>query len=227
MFKVRQQQASALLNIVFSPPFFSWNGVEARFFQMVHDALQPLIMVKPEDFAIAPATNLGEVSARYSIFGGASTVSLFANRLTMNFPKLSREDTPLIQSIVGALDTGFTERFQEQQYNTMQVVSAEHATIDCAGGAADYLVRYAVPSASRLNNTVLTPGAHFGLGDKDAAWRALCTVEKSEILEDGLFLKFDVTFLKVPEGGFDDRLQRYRQVIDTCLSALELESDDA
>lgn len=60
---------------------------------MIHDVLSDEIAVNPGDFSAVPANNLGELAARYSIFGGPSNIALHSDRLSMEFPVLLPGDS--------------------------------------------------------------------------------------------------------------------------------------
>ena len=89
MVHVSPRRESVRLDISIEPPIFDWNRGVPKFFEMVHAVLGPEIRVNPGDFTASPANNLGEVVARYNILGGDSSVSLFATKLSVDFPTVA------------------------------------------------------------------------------------------------------------------------------------------
>ncbi len=226
MTKVRSDRTSAFINFVFAPPLLNTSGVEERFFEFVHRGLAELLKIDLHDFTALPRPNLGEPFARYRFAGSESAVSLSANSLSVEFPNLVAGELSLILEIVAALDSGFRKEFPDRKFTAIQIVSAEHFAVVDTGGASSYLKRFEIPGAADLKDTVHTPGVRFSLADRHGTWRARCTVESSEALPDGVYFLLDATIQKVPDGDFDARLGLYRQVLQTFLGVLELETED-
>ena len=149
MIKVASRRSSARVNITISPPIFDWNRVASRFFAMIHDALSDEAAVNPSDFSAVPASNLGEVVARYSIFGGPSNISLHSDRLSMEFPVLLPEDSDLVQRIVEHVFAVFPQAFPDHHYVTVQAHLADHLDFLDGTAVTDYLARYAIPSVGQ------------------------------------------------------------------------------
>ena len=95
------------------------------------------------------------------------------------------------------------------------------------GGADDYLSRYAIASVE--DAFAQRPGQHqhgavFSTTDAQRQWQAHCLVERSETLDDALFLTRDVVLLRVDEAAAPGSgLALIWEVIDTCARAIDLE----
>lgn len=232
MTKVTSRRSSAHLEFAITPPFFDWQIVPPKFFQMVNSALSLENSGSANDFSVVPANNLGEVAANYKIFGGTSNVTLHADRLLIDFPNLIPGDVPIALSIIEKLYTRFLETFQGHQYKTIRVVSTEHAEIVEDGTiVSNYLSRYAIPAMDEVfgeENAVHRPGVRFSAVSNDTTWKSVCTVDESELLSNGLFLSGDITFLKVADGeDFQTLLEQHRRIADACSSTLGLRWEDA
>ena len=228
MIKVESRRSSARVNITISPPIFDWNRVPSRFFAMIHSVLSDKIAMNPSDFSGVPANNLGEIVARYSIFGGASNIALHSDRLLMEFPVLSPGDSGLVQRIVGHVFEVFRQAFPDHRYVTVQASFADHVYILDGNAVTDYLARYAIPSVDSAfgeGNTMHLPGVRFGVVDAAAAWDARCVVEKSDFLPNGLYVGLDLTFRQVDErdSSFQHLFNLYKTIAGCCSTALELD----
>ena len=231
MLKVRSAKSSVVINIGFVSPFFEWQGVSARFFEMIHNALSTKIVINACDFTAMGENSLGDVVAKYNIFGGPSFVALSAEKLSMEFPNVLSGEYDLAMQIIGPVESSFPNTFPECQYATIQSIFYEHVEVVDGGVAADYLSRYAIPSADKVFGeigAVHAPNGRFAVVGSDATWRALCSVERSESLENALFLNFDLTLFKVnTSDSFDNKLNRVNAIATACAAALDLEWDRA
>lgn len=220
------------MNVSFAPPLFQWGGVPARFFEMVHGVLAPNLVVRSEDFAVQ-GRSLSDVVAKYAIFGGRNAVSLHAEKLSIEFSYVLPDDHELVLQVMGAIDAGFSEKFPECRWASVQATIFQHAEVVAGGSAVDYLARYTIPSVAKVfgdvdAGAVHDPAGRFFAAGNDGAWRAQCSVERSEAETSALFLNFDVTLLKVDANdGFDARLARIQNIVNACTSALDMEWENA
>ena len=143
--------------------------------------------------------------------------------LSIEFPNHRPEESDLISDVRDALYTKFLEEFPEQSFATTRIFAAGHLTILEPGGASSYLDRFALPAASTVEDIEHLPGARFGLEDKDGNWRVRCTVELSEVLNNGLFATLDMEVLNVPNESFATKLAIYHKVLSACMKVLEME----
>lgn len=227
MVKVRTARASFIVSIELAPPLFDWTGVPGRFFAFVHGALAPKIFVSPRDFSVTAANSMDEVAARYNIFGGVSTIALSAEKLSMEFLNLSAEEHHLFAEIAQPVVSGFPGSFPECQYTEIHALSYEHAEVLGENTASGYLSRYAIPSVDKVlgaMGAVTAAAARFAAAGNDASWSARASVERSEVLENGLFVNVEVRLLRVETNEpFEAKLDRIVRIGGACGSALDLE----
>ena len=227
MVGVRAARASAYLRVAFARPMFDWQNTSKRFFEAIYDTLSPMLAVTADDFSVRVSNSLNDVAARYDLFGGPSAVVLTAKDLSFEFPDLMLSDYGLAARIAESVEQRLHSEFPECGRALMRLTLNEHLNVLGPGNADGYLSRYAIPSVESAFGEM--PGVHqhgavFSTSDAQRQWRARCLVERSEVLDDGLFLTREVTLLKVDEasaaaGG----LALIWEVIDTCAGALDLE----
>ena len=230
MVKIRSSKITVYVDFDFSPIIFEWHNVPGRFFEMIESALVPILGISnPNNFAVQPSDFIGEVAARYNIFGGSNSVSLLANKLTAEFPNVSPGDTELIIKILGAVYSGFCEKFSERQCSVVRVRLYEHANIIDGSKSMDYLSRYSIPiENSELDELDLEiqPTGRFLVNSNVGGWSAVCMVEISDILKNTLFLEFEPTFNIENDDTFDTILERFNCSFNNCLSILNLQHVD-
>ena len=224
MVGVRAARASAYLRVTFARPIFDWQNVPRQFFEAIYDTLSPMLAVTAADFSVRVSDSLNEVAARYDLFGGPSAVVLTAKDLSLEFPDLVLSDYGLAAQIAESVQQRLQSDFAECGRSSMRLTLNEHLTVLGPGNADDYLSRYAIPSVESAFGP--KPGLHqhgavFSTTDAQRQWQARCLVERSEVLDDALFLTRDVMLLRADATA--SGLALIWEVIDTCAHALDLE----
>ena len=228
MHKITLARSGVSVDIAFESPFFDWHGVTARFFKMVHSTLSPKISIEPSNFSVANGNSLGDVMAKFNVFGGTSSITMSTEKLSLDFPNLLPGESELAYEIIGSVEGGFLKEFRECRYSTIRHVSYKHVEILQDGAASTYLARYAIPSVNQIcqdNNSIMhMPMGRFTIMDSNAAWRALCSIEHSAVIENALFLYSEVSLMGVNMNDtFDAHLERIANITSICEFAFELE----
>ena len=227
MVGVRAARASAYLRVAFARPMFDWQNTSRQFFEAIYDTLSPMLTVTADDFSVRVSNSLNEVAARYDLFGGPSAVVLTAKDLSFEFPDLVPSDYGLAARIAESVEQRLHSEFPECGRSSMRLTLNEHLNVLAPGNADDYLSRYAIPSVESVfaqRPDLQQYGAVFSATDAERQWQARCLVERSEALDDALFLTRDVTLLRVDEAAATaSGLALIWEVIDTCAGALDLE----
>ncbi|MDE0391312.1 MAG: hypothetical protein OXI57_04490 [Rhodospirillales bacterium] len=227
MLQVQSANSSIFVNATFSPPLFEWQGVAARFFDMIHGALTPNITINPRDFSAYAGNNLGDVWARFNFFGGNSVVVLTAEKLSIEFPNIAPTEYEMALRLIGQIDASFPTKFSDRRYNAIQIMVYEHAHIFSGSPPTEYMHRYSMQQVSNISRdigAVHVPSARFSLVGNDGDWRASCMVETSEYVPNALFLHFDISLLKLGvNDSFDSKFSRINRISEACMAALHLE----
>ena len=227
MVGVRPASASAYVRIAFARPLFHWQDAPRQFFEAMYDTLSPMVAVNVADFSVRVSSSLSEVAARYDLFGGPSAVILTAQNLSLEFPDLVLSDYGLAARIAESVEQRLRSDFPECGRSWMRLTLNEHLNVLGPGRAEDYLSRYAIPSVESAFAQCAglhQHGAVFSTTDAERQWQAHCSVERSEELDDALFLTRDVVLLRVDEAAPPRTgLELIWEVINTCARALDLE----
>ena len=228
MVTLRSNSRTVAVNFILSPPLFEWHGTAPKFFELVHDALTSEFAINLNDFSVIGGSSLGEIAAKYNILGSKSSITLSAEKLAIEFPFYTSQDISFIHRIVEKFDSYFKTKFTNHRYKSIQVITSGHFEIVDNLTATTYLERYQNGRIGGLfvNSEVIhLPGISFTNRDINNIWSLRCTVDSSDFLENGLFLHLDLAFLdgNLANDEFRQKLSRFEQIVDNCLSVLELE----
>ncbi len=226
MVKLRSERVTIILNAVFDPPIFQRSEIPARFYDLIYSSLTPEFTVDLNDLQVLHGNSLGDAVVKYKIFGGNSMISMSSDKLFAEFPMALPGDYQIIERLLYAIGAGFCEKFPNSKITQVQVSGHEHASVVSGSTAREYLAQFEIPAVnSRFHElgASYTPGARFMISGNKAAWQALCSLEQSLYLADGLFLTYDVTLKEVVPGEtLDVQMKRVKNITEECASALEL-----
>ena len=227
MFRVQSERWSGVVNIQFASLLLDWTSVPSRFFNMVSEALPSTFTEDPKNFSVTTGNTLDEVSAKYSILGGSDSIVLSAKMLSMEFRDLSSDMLERVIQIIHDVETSFVTRFPECSYGVLEVISLEHLSVCDDQLASDYLELYALPLIEEAfdgHDVVNNPSARFTVVDSKNTWSAHCIVEKSHLLDNGLFLNVRASLLQVSASDpFQEKRERINEIAIACMRALQLE----
>ena len=226
MVKLRSERVTIILNAAFAPPIFQRGEIPVRFFDLIYSSLTPKFTVDSNDLQVLHGNSLGDAVVKYNIFGGNSTISMSADKLSAEFPMALPSDYQIIEQLLYAIGAGFCEKFPNSKIIQVQASGHEHASVVSGGTAREYLAQFEIPAVNsrfRELGASYTPGARFMISGNKAAWQALCSLEQSLYLADGLFLNYDVTLKGIDPGEtLDVHMKRVKTIMEECASALEL-----
>ena len=212
----------------FNIPLLNWEGVSAQFYSTIHKALTPDLEVNPLDFNEKMGISPGNSEAQYRVFGGPSTITLSAERLSLSFPNVGPSDYELLLRIMKSVDSGFRKEFRKIDYRSIRCSLNGHAAIVDGSSLADYFNPHRNPQVEAairdLNEVSYSPCIRFAANQANGEWVMVSGAEISAALQDGLFLSVDATLFKLAsEDPFDTILDRVLQLVQLCSQALNLE----
>ena len=230
MFHVKTETWTGVVTIHFTTSLLDWATVPSRFFKMLHEVLPSNFTDDPGYFSVTTGNTLDEVSAKYTILGRSDTIVLSAKTLSMEFRQLSRDMLEYIITLIESVETSFVTHFPECGYQSFEVLTIEHLSFCDEQSASDFLSRFAISSMKEAFHgcdVVNNPSARFNVVDKEEKWTVDCFVEKSHVLDNGLFLQVRATLLEVNSGDlFQEKRDRINQIANACVRALQLEQNN-
>jgi hypothetical protein len=215
----------------FKRPILEFTNAPARFFSMIYDCLAGKIQVNASDFSAHHGNMLGDVLARYNIFGGVTSVTILADRLAFDFPNLLPNDFLVAIQIIEAAHDAFPKAFPELDYERADVQTHEHLDVMHETKVKELLAPYEIKSVAAVfgkGRVVQWPAAKSELISEDQRWQCTCTIERSLLKPTAVFVALATSLRKLTPGGpFSQKAELAREVWRSCLAVFGLEIDDA
>ncbi|MFK4535137.1 hypothetical protein ABIA00_003320 [Bradyrhizobium ottawaense] len=208
-----------------------WRELPQRFFRLLHGSLGQRLNIQASELSAHAGTQLSEVRARYAIYGGSSSVTLFADRIAFDFPGITGGDLPLIYDIMGAVHDGFPEAFPELRFGRVEVQDLCHFDLGSQQQVGAFFARFAfqpVSDAFANDPSQIVFGPKFRAASEDGRFRCDVFVEQSALSSTAVFGSLASTLAAV-EGSkpFLEKAQFIQTLTQRCLSGLDLEIDNA
>ncbi len=177
----------------FKIPILSWTAeVPARFFRAIYGALGELLYIQPSDLVAPAGLSLGDCSAALRIFGGNSSITLKANGVVVDFPHITPDRIEFVNSVIFQSYQALRTEFSELEVKSIEANAGRHLEIVGGSKAQDVLAASAQTELQKrahvLGDAVVETGMRFRLVSKDGKWSSKVTMEKSEVVNNGIFL---------------------------------------
>ena len=212
-------------------PFVTdWETARRTFVTCIADAFREPLNPRPEDFSTAPPTELGEAWCKYRMFGGSSNIVLRADAIAITFSNIVRADYALVGEILRRAVESLLPKIGGYNEHSYHVSTSQHAAA-VNGRVDEYLAGHAsakIKSAANEAEMEFHPCMAFSLKSNDGFRVLRRTIERSEVLENGLFVA-DHIFVRRPElTEFEAELQWMVRLSSTAdqVAGLEERKDD-
>lgn len=227
MTKIKSHRDTLTVHIPFLRPVMDWQNRPTRFMEMVYDVLHKRVTINPSDFSVKASGNLSEVLARFSIFGGASHITLSADKLAFEFLNMLPGEFPTAMEILRLVHDAFVASMSECRFDTINIQSYEHVEIGGGTNVADYLSRYRQEGVARAFSSfdfVEEPGTRFHAIARDGSWQCSCQIERSGQIANGLFMNIGFILRhQYANQPYDAKIELIRKLAGACLTSLDLE----
>src|SRR6266481_3362545 len=130
------------VDLFFERPIFEWAGMLPKFFGMIFSKVGAKIPVSPKEFSVTDSANMGETSGRYNIYGGASSISIFVDRLAADFPLLAPSEYALVRVLLKTVHDEFISEFPNCPVSRVEYSSGDHIEILAPHTVKEFLGRY-------------------------------------------------------------------------------------
>jgi len=228
--KYRPLRSTDRTELFFERPIFDWTGVPAKFFGMIFTRLGAKIPVNTKEFSLVQSANVGEFQIRYSIYGGPSSISMFADRLCIEFPVLTPSDNPLAREVLKTVHDGFVSEFPNCPTTRVQRLSSDHIEILPPHTVKAFLAQHRFPRLEEAFKTeaIIEPSIKFNAKDTAQAWEYAVMAEQSLLHAAALFVMHTLKLLDVSRvPTFEDKVALAMHVERLTLNAFGLERADA
>lgn len=221
------------VSFFFDDPLLDWREVYPRFFQMIYSsfAKSGKAKVQTNELSVNPGVmNIGDLRARWSIYGGASSVTLYADKLTIDFPVLTPVDYSVAQDILRTIHDSISAHFENLKYSRIDTQSFEHLEIPPTLGVSQYLEKFRrkeFDAAFTNENAISQPAMKARIAANDGTWTCDITVERSLFSAAAVFIGRNMTFNKIDQKAtFDEKLGRAQHIAKLSLAGIGLEYEN-
>jgi hypothetical protein len=220
-------RASTHVQVILATPILDWQGISGRFFRMIYDTLKGKLNITPGDFSLSDGRVLNEIRAKYSLFSGPTSISLYADRLAFDFPNLAPMDYPIATDVVASVHDAFPRSFSEMTYNRVDVQSYEHLDLSSEEAVARFLERFKMSGVESFFDfpVVQVPTFRLAVEAQDGSWQCgLLNLERSLFSSEALFVAATVSMRNAtPTTSFLEKQAHVTMLIRSLCSAVGLE----
>jgi hypothetical protein len=199
---------------------------------MIHEGFGPQLRVQVGDFSFPPsAVTLADLRARWSIYGGASSVTLFADRIEFDFPLLLPSDYQLAWNILRTVHDLAPKSFDDWRYDRIETTTGDHLQFPASIGVAPYFARYQrseIEAAYADAKAIYEPALKFRFRSEDGSWETETLLEKSLLDAAAVFVLHNIKMFRVDASApFEHKVMHAQTLVRRSMAALDLEYDHA
>jgi hypothetical protein len=228
--KLKPLRFNQNIQLVFDRPIFDWTGVMQKFFDTIFRLVGARIPVAVNEFSTHVPGRVSEMYARYNVYGGASSVSLFADKLIMDFPSLLPADIPLVRELLKIVHDGFAGAFTQVSYSRVDIQSGSHLEVLAPDTVKEFLERYKIANVEKVfgeAGAITEPAVRFAAKGSRPPWTYALMIEQSLVNAAAIFVYAD---LKLTDASmlptFEDKLGLAAHVGGLALKAFGAEEAD-
>lgn len=232
-FKIRPIRQGFSVRFIFARPILRWENVGGRFLTTLYDNLSAKIPIHSSEISMSNGPGLADIWIKYSIFGGANSIMLSADRIVLDFPSVNLSDYPLALEIVRISHDKFPPAFTEQGCDRIETQTLEHLDLVAPGDIDRFLGKFRIPELDAAFGEVAVtqiPSVKFGLISERQNWQFSLMAERSVLSATAIFVHRALTLRPVDmSSSFDAKYELAQSATLRTYSALglELETDGA
>jgi hypothetical protein len=218
------------IQLIFDRPIFDWTGLMQKFFDMVFRSVGARIPVVVNEFSTYAPGRVSEMYARYNVYGGPSSVSLFADKLSFDFPNLLPTDIPLVRELLKIVHDGFTAEFTQVSYSRVDMQGGSHLEVLAPDTVKDFLAHYQIKSVEKTFGevgAVTEPAIRFSAKSSNPPWTYALMVEQSLLHAAALYVYANLSLTDAATvPTFEEKMRLAAHVGGLALKAFGAEQAD-
>jgi len=228
--KYKFLRGNARYDLPFGRPILDFRELLNNFFAMVLDAVPKVdVVVNANEFSVRQSNVLGENQARYSIYGGGTSVSMQVDRLTFDFPGIVTTDLPVVWKIIKAIHDALPTSFPDIAYDRIETNSGVHLGLADVSAVENVLSRFPLPDVERAfgkDQVIARPVGKIDLVSADQKWSYAITVERSLLQPTAIFAYAVGSHRGLSATmPFEQKLDQIVKISKNCFALLGLEPD--
>jgi hypothetical protein len=228
--KFRPLQFAQNIQLTFVRPILDWDGLMPKYFNMILTSVGDRIPVLASQFSASVPGKISDTYARYNIYGGASSITLFPEKLVFDFPQLLPPDIPLVRDLLRIVHDAFAADFSQAIYGRVDLQISEHIELLPPSTVAGFLAPYQIKNVAKAFaevEAVVEPAIRFAAKNSKPP-RTYATMAEQSLLNAAALYVWETISLTdataVPT--FDDKFKLVAQIGALALKAFNLEHSD-
>ena len=208
--QVRHHEASIHVTVKLRRFIADWPSAQQKFIGGIADQFHDWYPIGPKNFSVIPALSLDDLRCRCQIFGGACSIILAPDTLSLSFSNVRRRDQPEVPETVRRsldwLSAALGEHGRDWlSFNTIaHVQAADGAAVDAYLGQ---FMRGDIDSIMQSEPGVkYLPTTRMMCSDENRRWMLQRVVEKSISIDNGVFVDTLIRILSPDPAGFDEHM---------------------
>ena len=213
---LRVRHRDARLNVGFKLNRFitDWPSAQSKFISGIADGFRDWHPVSPRNFSVTPAFALEDLRCKCRLFGGACEIVLGPEALLLDFENVQPGTRPVVLETVRRAWEWLADALGDHGRDWSSFQTHAHLEALEADAADAYLGQFAPTEAGELATSEpgvkYLPSSRTVLSGEAEGWRLWRVVEKSESIENAVFVDTRV-HVNYPDQsdpmGFDDRMR--------------------
>ena len=185
-----------------------WGTAQIKFISGIARHFEGWHSIRPENFHANASASFADNRCTCAIFGGACRIVLSPGEMGLIVARTAREDYPIIGEIIKRSWKWLQADLGEHAEGWSSFEANEHLEATDTAAIDPYLEQFSLDGAAEAASSsdgavVYRPSARVTLSDMEGVWLLHRTVEKSEMIFNGVFTSTHIE-MRSPEAALAD-----------------------
>ena len=209
--QVRHHDASIQVTVKLTRFIADWPAAQQKFIGGIADGFRDWLPISSGSFSVTPALSLDDLRCTCQLFGGACSIVLSPDTLRLDFSNVRRRDQPeVIETVRRSLDW-LAAALEENGRDWMSFNTIAHMQAPDSVAVDAYLGQFTPEDIDNILQ--VEPGARYlpstrmMCSDENGQWILRCMVEKSTVIDDGVYVDTRIDIRNPDPVGFGDHME--------------------
>ncbi len=207
-----------------------WPSAQSKFIANIINRFDGWLNIRSKDFRTINSDSLGDVQCICQLFAGACTIVFSPDFLRLNLTRITRKDYPTINEVIlRSMDWYLTDF---SNYGPIQISYMSNRHVSAASGISTdlYLSQFAhgkiVETLRSQSGIKYHPSSRLKLTDENNSWILYRLMEKSQLVEDGLFISTQIRLLSVQDMTVENQKELLEKLYELADQSTGIEYKD-
>ena len=205
--RVRHHDAFVTASFKLNRFIADWPAAQQQFIGGIADRFRNWVPLGPRDFSVTPAFSLEDLRCKCQLFGGACSIELAPDVLRLSFANVKPANRPVVLNTIRICSEWLSSALGDRGRDWFEFNTAAHLQALDDGAADAYLDQFMTEEtagiAKSAPNVRYIPSMRMGLSGENGGWLLRRTVEKSEAIENGIFVDTMVHIASPDPASFE------------------------